>query len=48
MSAFVYILRCADNSYYVASATGDDLTKRMVEHQLGTYPGYHLHVAQYG
>jgi|SRR5690242_14115581 putative endonuclease len=38
--AFVYILRCADNSYYVGSATGDDLSKRVAEHQAGAYLGY--------
>ena len=38
--AFVYLLRCADNSFYVGSATGDDLTKRVTEHQMGAYPGY--------
>ena len=40
MGAFVYMLRCADNSYYVGSATGDDLTKRITEHETGVYPGY--------
>jgi|SRR6266478_1527577 len=40
MGAFVYILRCVDGSYYVGSATGDDLTKRVAEHQTGAYPGY--------
>jgi len=40
MGAFVYMLRCADKSFYVGSATGDDLTKRVAEHQVGTYPGY--------
>ncbi len=39
MGAFVYMLRCADNSYYVGSATGDDLSKRVAEHNLGAYPG---------
>ena len=39
MSAFVYMLRCADGSFYVGSATGDDLTKRIAEHQTGAYPG---------
>ena len=28
MSAFVYMLRCVDGSYYVGSATGDDLERR--------------------
>ena len=40
MGAFVYMLRCADKSFYVGSATGDDLTKRIAEHQSGAYPGY--------
>src|SRR5665647_2041177 len=40
MGAFVYMLRCADKSLYVGSATGDDLTKRISEHQSGAYPGY--------
>ena len=40
MGAFVYMLRCADKSYYVGSATGEDLSKRIAEHQSGTYPGY--------
>ncbi len=40
MGAFVYMLQCADGSYYVGNATGDDLTRRIAEHQAGTYPGY--------
>jgi putative endonuclease len=40
MGAYVYILRCADGSYYVGSATGNDLTKRMQEHETGAYRGY--------
>ena len=40
MGAFVYMLRCADGSYYVGSATGDDLWKRVAEHEAGTYRGY--------
>ena len=40
MGAFVYMLRCADGSYYVGSATGDDLTWRIAEHQSGYYQGY--------
>ena len=27
MGAFVYMLRCSDDSFYVGSATGDDLTQ---------------------
>ena len=40
MGALVYMLLCADGSFYVGSATGDDLTKRVAEHNAGTYPGY--------
>jgi putative endonuclease len=40
MAAFVYILRCADGSYYIGCATGDGLDKRVAEHQSGTFPGY--------
>jgi len=40
MGAYVYMLRCADNSYYIGSATGNDLTRRIEEHQVGAYPGY--------
>jgi putative endonuclease len=40
MGAFVYMLRCSDRSYYVGSATGDDLTKRIIEHETGAYAGY--------
>jgi putative endonuclease len=40
MGAFVYMLKCADESFYVGSATGEDLTKRIAEHQSGAYPGY--------
>jgi putative endonuclease len=38
--AFAYMLICPDGSYYVGSATGDDLWKRVAEHQTGAYPGY--------
>jgi putative endonuclease len=40
MGAYVYMLRCADGSYYVGSATGNDLTRRMQEHEIGAYRGY--------
>jgi putative endonuclease len=40
MSAWVYMLLCADGSYYVGSARGDDLGKRVTEHEVGAYPGY--------
>ena len=38
--AYLYILRCADGSYYVGTATGDDLWKRVSEHETGAYRGY--------
>jgi putative endonuclease len=40
MSAFVYILHCADGSYYVGSARGDYLDKRLSEHETGAFAGY--------
>jgi len=39
VSAYLYILQCADGSYYVGTArTG--LEKRVAEHQDGTHDGY--------
>ncbi|SNS09456.1 tRNA/rRNA methyltransferase [Sphingomonas laterariae] len=38
MSFFVYILRCADGTYYTGHT--DDLDRRMAEHQSGALPGY--------
>ncbi len=40
MGAFVYMLLCADDSYYIGSATGNDLSKRVNEHATGAYQGY--------
>jgi putative endonuclease len=40
MGAFVYMLRCADGSFYVGSATGEDLTLRIAQHQAGAFEGY--------
>jgi putative endonuclease len=40
MGAYVYMLRCADDSLYVGCATGDDLGPRIAEHQAGAHPGY--------
>ena len=40
MGAFVYMLRCADEPFYVGSATGEDLTLRIAQHQAGTFEGY--------
>ena len=39
MGAFVYILRCSDDSYYVGT-TRDGLEKRVAEHNAGTFGGY--------
>ena len=39
MGAWLYILRCADNSYYVGTTRGD-LQRRVAEHQAGTFGGY--------
>jgi putative endonuclease len=38
MSFWVYILRCADHSYYTGHT--DNLEKRIVEHQTGEIQGY--------
>lgn len=40
MGIYVYMLRCADDSYYVGSATGDDLSYRIAQHNAGAFPGY--------
>jgi putative endonuclease len=40
MGAFVYMLRCSDGTYYVGSARGEDLAKRIAEHQSGAFLGY--------
>lgn len=39
MSIFVYILLCADGSYYVGTTRGG-LEKRITEHQSGAFGGY--------
>jgi putative endonuclease len=39
MSAHLYILRCADGSYYVGT-TRDGLETRIAEHDMGTFDGY--------
>ena len=39
MSAWLYILRCADGSYY-AGTTRDSLERRLAEHQTGAFGGY--------
>lgn len=38
ITAYVYILRCADDSYYVGSHRGVDLAARVSQHQNATYP----------
>jgi putative endonuclease len=39
MSAFVYILRCAEGPTYVGSARGS-MEKPVAEHNAGTFGGY--------
>jgi putative endonuclease len=39
MGAYLYILLCADGSYYVG-ITRDSLEKRISEHEPGTFGGY--------
>ena len=39
MGAWVYILQCADNSYYVG-LTRTDLETRVAQHQAGLFGGY--------
>ena len=38
MGFWVYMLQCADQSYYVGHT--NDLEKRILEHQAGTIDGY--------
>ena len=40
MNFWVYILRCADWSYYTGHT--DNLEKRVAQHQVGELPGYTL------
>ena len=39
MNAWVYILRCADGSYYVGS-TRNSLEDRVAQHHAGNFDGY--------
>ena len=39
MSAYLYILRCNDDSYYIGT-TRDHLEKRIAEHNAGAFGGY--------
>lgn len=41
MSAYMYILKCSDNSYYVGSTT--DLEKRINQHKYGEGAEYTKH-----
>ena len=38
MSFWIYILRCADGTYYTGHT--DDLERRVAQHQTGAFPGY--------
>jgi putative endonuclease len=38
MRAWVYILQCADGRYYVGSYRGDDVERRVGEHNAGIHP----------
>jgi putative endonuclease len=38
MTFWVYMLSCADSSYYTGHT--DNLEQRIGEHQTGSYPGY--------
>ncbi|MCP2679072.1 GIY-YIG nuclease family protein [Maricaulaceae bacterium NA33B04] len=40
IAAWVYILKCSDGSYYVGSARGETMDRRMAEHQSGSLGGY--------
>jgi putative endonuclease len=40
MGIHVYMLRCSDGSFYVGSATGDDLSPRIDQHNAGSYQGH--------
>ena len=40
MGVYVCMLRCADGSYYVGSATRDDLSNRVDQHNAGSHKGY--------
>lgn len=42
VGAFLYILLCADRSYYVGIAR-ESLEKRFHEHEAGTFDGYTKH-----
>jgi putative endonuclease len=37
---WLYILRCADGSYYTGTSRADDLDTRISQHEQGTFEGY--------
>jgi putative endonuclease len=39
MDAYLYVLRCADGSYYIGM-TRSDLEKRLAEHEACAFDGY--------
>ncbi|GJL95440.1 MAG: hypothetical protein DHS20C05_18450 [Hyphococcus sp.] len=39
LQAFIYILECADGSYYVGSHRGSSVETRVAEHNAGYYKG---------
>jgi putative endonuclease len=38
MPCYVYILRCADSSYYTGTYRGEDISTRVSEHNNAHYP----------
>lgn len=40
MGIYVYMLRCADGSFYIGSATSEDTSTRVDGHNAGAYRGY--------
>ncbi len=38
MTFFLYVLRCADGSYYTGTFRGDDVATRVSEHNSSHYP----------
>jgi len=42
MGCYVHMLRCADGSLYTGSATGDNLSRRVAEHQTGVLHRVHF------
>ena len=40
VGGWAYMLRCADNSYYVGSTSYDDVGIRVAEHDDGRFEGY--------